>query len=448
MKKLSIKKVIEFTNGNLSKEFVLDKFIDNVTMDSRAVNGNSLFIAVKGDKHDAHDYVKDVVEAGNYALVSNEFSENLPNLIYVSDTTLALGLLSSNYRQIFDIPVVAITGSNGKTTVKEMLRAVCDIQYGKEHVLATSGNLNNHWGMPRTLLEINENHKVAIIEMGMNHSGELTYLSNLAKPTMAVVNNVMFAHAGHFSGLSDIASAKAEIYSGLADNGIACVDTSNQFASTWLKNEAQGKQLFLYGSESTNCYIKALSTSEAIYITPIGEITIRLNVLGSHNYKNALTVIALAVNLGCSLESIKLGLESYGGYKGRLERKKAFNGALIIDDTYNANPDSVAAALEAIQVLAKPYWFIFADLKELGSDEVKYHQEIGCLVNKFGIDKLLTVGNLAKHANDIFSGEKLHFISNDDVVKYCRDNLPKEATLLIKGSNSMRLSNIVEQLLN
>ncbi|MDD3266713.1 MAG: UDP-N-acetylmuramoyl-tripeptide--D-alanyl-D-alanine ligase [Burkholderiales bacterium] len=448
MEQLKIQDIVEFTKGKLSKEFELDVLIDNVTMDSRAVNGKSLFVAVKGDIHDAHDYVRNVVASGNYALVNSNFSEDLPNLIYVSDTTLALGLLASNYRQMFDIPVVAITGSNGKTSVKEMLRSVCNIQFGEEFVLATSGNLNNHWGMPRTLLEINKKHKVAIIEMGMNHSGELKYLSSLAKPTLAVVNNVMFAHAGHFSGLADIASAKAEIYSGLLNDGIACVDVSNQFADGWLKNETNGKQLFLYGNESTNCYIKTLSTSEAIYVTPIGEIAIQLNVLGSHNYKNALTVIAVAINLGCSIESIKLGLESYSAYKGRLEPKRSFNGALIIDDTYNANPDSVIAALEAIQVLAKPYWFIFADLKELGSDEVKYHQEIGESLNKFGVDKLLTVGNLAKCTNDIFSGDKLHFINNDDVVKYCRDNLPKDATLLIKGSNSMRLSNIVEQLIN
>lgn len=448
MEKLEIQQIIEFTNGIPSKIFKSDGIVDNVTMDSRSVTGNSLFVAVKGDKHDAHDYVKSVVENGNYALVNEDFSEDLANLIYVKDTTLALGILASNYRQMFDIPVVAITGSNGKTTVKEMLRSVCNMYFGEERVLATSGNLNNHWGMPRTLLEINKSHKVAIIEMGMNHSGELTYLSSLAKPTIAVVNNVMFAHAGYFSGLSDIASAKAEIYSGLLTSGIACVDVSNQFANGWLEKETKYKQRFLYGNETTNCYIKSLSIDEAIYVTPLGEVLISLKVLGTHNYKNALTVIALAINLGCSLESIKRGLESYNGYKGRLERKKAFNGALIIDDTYNANPDSVAAALESIQVLAKPYWFIFADLKELGTDEVKYHYQVGELITKYRVDKLLTVGDLAKYASDIFIGDKLHFANNDDVVKYCRDNLPKDATLLIKGSNSMRLSNIVEQLLN
>lgn len=448
MENLKISQVVNFVNGELSHGLLSD-YIDNVTMDSRAVNGKSLFIAVKGDNHDAHDYVKNVVtHSGNYALVNEDFSENLPNLIYVKDTTLALGLLASNYRQLFDIPVVAITGSNGKTTVKEMLRLVCHFEFGAEHVLATSGNLNNHWGMPRTLLEINAKHKVAIIEMGMNHSGELTYLSNLAKPTIAVVNNVMFAHAGHFTGLSDIALAKAEIYSGLQNNGIACVDVSSQFAKDWLSNQVKHNKLFLYGDSHSGCYIQSLIGNNATYITPIGNVQVSLRVLGAHNYRNALTVIALAINLGCSLESIKNGLESYGGYKGRLEQKLAFNNTLIIDDTYNANPDSVAAALEAIQVLNKPYWFIFADLKELGKDEIKYHNEIGLLANRFGIDKLLTVGSLSQYANNTFAGDKLHFANNDDVVKYCKDHLPDHGTLLVKGSNSMHLSNVVEKLLN
>lgn len=449
MEQITAAILLKFTEGNPSSNYNLGGFISQVTLDSRNVASNCLFVAIRGEHFDGHDYVARVVaDKSNYALVNKDFVLDLPNVIRVEDTTLALGVLAANYRQQFDLPVVAITGSNGKTTVKEMLREVCKKEFGDEHVLATKGNLNNHLGMPLTLLELDSQHKVAIIEMGMNHSGELDYLTKLAQPTIAVVNNVKFAHAGHFSGLDDIAAAKAEIYHGLIDNGIACVDVSNEFASNWVKNDIYTANIFFYGSHDSKCWIEQINLTSATYQTPLGSITISLQILGQHNYINALTVIALAINIGCSLESIKFGLENYAGYYGRLERKTAFNGALIIDDTYNANPDSVEAALEAIQVLPRPHWFIFADLKELGSNEVQFHHKIGELANLHKIDKFLTVGNLAKYALDSFSGEKINFANNADVVKYCISNLPSDAILLVKGSNSMRLFDVVAKLVD
>ena len=448
MRKLNARQLVNMCNGTASEVFAADGTISNVVIDSRKVSDGSLFIAIVGENHDAHDYVAQVIARGNtYALVNDDFKADLPNLIRVKDTTQALGLLASNYRQLFTIPVVAITGSNGKTTVKEMLRCVCQTQFGAAHVLATSGNLNNHWGMPLTLLELNDNHHVAIIEMGMNHAGELDYLSKLAKPTLAVVNNVMFAHIGQFKSLGEIADAKGEIYNGLASDGVACIDVSNPFSALWsAKTELDSAKIFDYGTAESACYLAEFTEIGARYITPLGELEISLRILGQHNYFNALTVIALAINLGCSLNSIKTGLESYTGYSGRLERKKAFNGALIVDDTYNANPDSVRAALKAISVLPRPHWFIFADLKELGSGELDFHREIGEQIQKDGIDHLLTVGSLAKHAAEYFNGTKIHFESNQDIVKYCLSELPKSGTLLIKGSHSMRLNEVADQL--
>lgn len=446
MERLDIITLVKSCNGEISGNFNESCHIDSITLDSRKVIQNCLFVAIKGDNHDGHDYVAKVVEdKSNFALVSNDFISDLPNLIRVPNTTIALGAISSFYRNQFKIPVVAITGSNGKTTVKEMLKSVCSYEYGDEYVLATSGNLNNHWGMPQTLLQLSSTHKVAIIEMGINHAGELDYLTKLAKPTVAVVNNVMFAHAGHFNGLADIANAKGEIYHGLVD-GIACVDMSNQFALSWLSNDIDTKNIYKYGTLETECYIKSLGINSALYHTSLGDLEVKLKLLGQHNYKNALTVIALALNLGCSLQSIKLGLESYSGYKGRLESKTAFNGALIIDDTYNANPDSVHAAISAIQNLPKPHWFIFGDLKELGDNEISYHKDIGEFADQNLIDKLITVGNLSKYAYENFQGEKIHFSTNEDVVKYCTSHLPKHATLLVKGSNSMKLFDIVNEL--
>lgn len=446
MNKLTGRELLQLTHGVNSHEFNFEQNVTKVTLDSRKANDSCLFVAIRGENNDGHAYVSQVVSnPSNFALVDLNFAEDLPNLIRVTDPTLALGTLAANYRQSFNLPIVAITGSNGKTTVKEMLRSVCQFHFGIEQVLATGGNLNNHWGMPLTLLELETKHQVAIIEMGMNHAGELNYLTNLAKPTLAVVNNVMFAHAGYFSSLADIAAAKGEIYHGLNSDGVACVDLSNQFSHSWLVSDVKA-QVFSYGNVGTQCFIKELTVDYAIYHTTLGELTVHLKVLGAHNYYNALTVIALALNLGCSLESIKSGLENYAGYKGRLERKQAFNGALIIDDTYNANPDSVKAALSAIQNLPKPHWFIFADLKELGEHELEFHREIAEAANLSGVDNFITVGKLATYAAQFFTGDKISFESNADVVKYCTSHLPAKATLLIKGSNSMRLFDVAMQL--
>ena len=448
MRTLNARQLVNMCNGTASEVFAVDGAISSVVIDSRKVSDDNLFIAIVGENHDAHDYVAQVIARGNtYALVNDDFKADLPNLIRVKDTTQALGLLASNYRQLFTIPVVAITGSNGKTTVKEMLRCVCQTQFGAAHVLATSGNLNNHWGMPLTLLELNDNHQVAIIEMGMNHAGELDYLSKLAKPTLAVINNVMFAHIGQFKSLAEIADAKGEIYNGLASDGVACIDASNPFSEQWhAKTELTTAKIFDYGTAESGCYLAEFTETGARYITPLGELEINLRILGQHNYFNALTVIALAINLRCSLNSIKIGLESYNGYSGRLELKKVVNKDIwIVDDSYNANPDSVRAALKAISVLPRPHWFIFADLKELGSGELDFHREIGEQIQREKIECLLTIGSLAEHAAKYFKGKKEPFKSNQDIVKYCQLFF-KSGTILIKGSHSMRLNEVAEVL--
>ena len=446
MQNIAIKQILGYLSATTSSEFNYDGLISGVVIDSRQVQSDVLFVAIAGDNQDGHDYVKNIVLNNNcFALVNKNFTEKLPNLIYVDDPVLALGQLAARYRDGFTIPVVAITGSNGKTTVKEMLRNILQLKHGIEKVLVTEGNLNNHLGVPLTLCKLNTCHQVAVIEMGMNHSGEIDYLANLVKPTIAAINNVLLAHAGHFNGISGIAKAKGEIYHGLGD-GVACVNVSSEFANLWLEQDITTQQVFSYGAADTRCYIKQITLQSAIYVTPLGEVEISLQILGQHNYFNALTVLVLAINLGCNLTEIKLGLDNYAGYKGRLEQKVAFNGAIIIDDTYNANPDSVKSALSAIQVFKQVKWFIFADLKELGSDEIEIHQKLVKEIAAANINKLITVGNLAKQTSDKFAGDKLHFENNEDVVEYCLENLPQDALLLVKASNSMRLFDIVNKI--
>ena len=442
---LSLKEVANMCGGRLSLDSNPSQLIENVVIDSREVVPGTLFVAIKGEKQDGHDYVATCFTQGAVAaLISTGETINQPNLIHVDDTVKALGLLAHNYRLKFNIPVVGITGSNGKTTVKEMLKSICEREFGEQHVLATSGNLNNHLGMPLTLLKLNKQHKVAIIEMGMNHAGELANLSALAKPTIAVVNNVMLAHAGFFADLSDIAKAKGEIYSGLGTDGIACINLTSPYIDLWRLHRGQ---TIGFASPDSICYLSNSGLNgEIVLTTSAGKIKTTLQVLGEHNKANAVTAATLALLLKCHLDNISLGLASYTGYKGRLEKKTAFNGALIIDDSYNANPDSVKAAILAISQLPKPHWFIFADLRELGKFTDAAHEEIGIFAANNGIDCLLTVGVFTKTTDSVFKGNKMHFESNQDIVEYCKQYLPAESTLLVKGSNSMNLTQVVAKL--
>lgn len=454
---LTLTQVAKMCGGEVSLGSEEKLIINDVVIDSRKAIDNTLFIAILGEKQDGHEFVHAISQNSKVAslvnkdqilkLANTELVMKLPNLIYVEDTIKALGKLASCYRQKFDIPIVGITGSNGKTTVKEMLKLICEQQFGAQHVLATEGNLNNHLGMPLTLLKLNSTHKVAIIEMGMNHAGELDYLSHLAKPTITLVNNVLLAHAGFFNAIEDIARAKAEIYHGLSGDGVACINKLEPHYPIFEENIALKVRRFYYGDNKTECYLTAKNADGSICVaTPIGDLAIKLQVLGEHNEKNALSAIALALNLNCELANIEKGLNSYKGFARRLERKTAFNEALIIDDSYNANPSSVKAAILAIEELPKPHWLILADLRELGKFENQAHEEIGRFASENKIDKLLTIGTLAAIANKTFIGDKLHFTSNQDVVKYCLDNLPKTATLLIKGSLSTNLKEVVNGL--
>lgn len=449
---LSLSEICQMCDGSLSNGSNPDILIDNVVIDSRNVVDNSLFIAIKGENSDGHLFVQNALKGSvAAAIVSSDCGLNLPNLIYVNDTVKALGELAHNYRKNFTIPVIGITGSNGKTTVKEMLNSICKVKFGKEHVLATSGNLNNHLGVPLTLLEIESIHKIAIIEMGMNHSGELDYLSNLVSPDIAVVNNVMLAHAGFFNDISEIARAKGEIYNGLKINGTACINLDIPEHNILLEN-IKDRQLNIvnYGINGSTYYIKSdsvnVENNSFVLVTNLGEIEVNLQILGLHNQKNALTAAVIACQIGCDLREIKEGLEKYSGFKGRLEKKIAFNGATIVDDSYNANPDSVKAAIRAIYHLPHPHWFIFADLKELGRFETLSHEEVGEYADTHGIDLLITYGNLAKIATAKFQGSSLNFDNREDMVKYCLKNLPGNATLLVKGSNSMKLNEVVKEL--
>lgn len=446
---LTLGQVAKFSGGELSLGSDPDLLLTDVVIDSRKVEDGVVFVALPGEKCDGHDFVVAALRKFKaVALVNRSYQlEPLPNLVYVDDTILALGKLASNYRNLFDLKIVGITGSNGKTSTKEMLNSIAVSEFGVEHVLATQGNLNNHLGVPLTLLQLKKEHKVAIIEMGMNHAGELDYLTKLVKPSMALVTNVMLAHAGFFNDLTDIAHAKAEIFHGLMPGGIACINMEHKFHNLFATQVPKSAQIQNFGISSSGLYIKSIDVlGNLVIVTPIGEMVTKLQILGTHNAQNALMATALALNLGCSLKSISVGLHNYTGYKHRLERKVAFNGALIIDDSYNANLDSVKAAILAIKYLPKPHWLVFADLGELGKFSGDVHKSVGEFAQENGIDHLITLGEASYITYGIFNGAKLHAKTKSDIVEYCLTNLPKTATLLIKGSNNWALWTIADTL--
>ena len=464
MQQTSLAQLATWCNGDLSTGSNPNLMLDLVVL------ANTLFVAIKGENHDGHDFVSDILQniANTAALVSDDCGLTQPNIIYVPDTVIALGQIAGKYRDQFAtglyptdsqnqeikpqnlLSIVALTGSHGKTTVKEMLRYICASEFGSEHVLATEGNLNNHLGVPLMLLRLEPKHRVAIIEMGMNHAGEIEYLSKMTKPNIALINNIHLAHAGFFTGLEDIARAKGEIFSGLQSGGIACVNTTSNFEPMWLEylHSRNDISIFQYGSTNTRCYLVDNADKSWTKINYASdEIRLQLKVIGHHNKNNAVSAAAIAYNLGCGVNSVTSGLSQCPGYKRRLEPKIAFNGALIIDDTYNAGPASVKAAIDAIGEFSHPHWVIFADLKELGEFEIDIHKEMAKYMQESGVDVLLTVGELAKITHDIFHGNKMHFVSNQDAVQYCMQNLPANATLLVKGSNSMNLDEVVNALI-
>ncbi|MFN8769551.1 MAG: UDP-N-acetylmuramoyl-tripeptide--D-alanyl-D-alanine ligase [Neisseriaceae bacterium] len=455
---LTLEQASSMCDGELSSNSDASFIITNVVIDSREVIFGSLFIAIIGESNDGHRYVYDTLSKYKCAAIVNQTSNlDFPNLIKVNDTTKAIGQLASKYRDMFDIPIVAITGSNGKTTIKEMFYQVCKVEYGEKKVLASKNSFNNQWGMPLTLLQLNSEHEVAILEMGMNHHGELDYLTRIAKPTIAVVNNVLLSHAGFFKGLEDIAKAKGEIYNGLVAGGVALINNNIPYSNIWQENlKQQNVKIVNFGDETSGIYLKEYNdVGDTIISTPDRDIKLHLQVIGYHNQQNAITVTALALQLGCSTVSIVKGLESFTAYKHRLEQRRCFNGALIIDDSYNANPDSVKAAILAIKNLPKPHWLILGDLAELGDYSSDQHMEIGKFAYENEIDMLLTIGELTFISGNAYIAEKLenleqiqwtHYNSHDEIVKYCKDNLPSNATLLIKGSNSMKLWQIADNL--
>ncbi|MES2563540.1 MAG: UDP-N-acetylmuramoyl-tripeptide--D-alanyl-D-alanine ligase [Pseudomonadota bacterium] len=438
-----------------------DVTFKGVSTDTRTLRPGDLFIALRGENHDGHRFIAAAATAGAAATLvdaagASEAPATLPALV-VDDSRLALGRLSAHWRSQFKIPLVGLTGSSGKTTVKEMLasilRAAAVSAVGAEAaadaVLATRGNLNNDIGVPLMLLQLSPAHRYAVIEMGMNHAGEIRYLTQIACPDVALITNAGTAHIEYLGSEEAIAQAKGEIFDGLSATGVAVINADDRFAPLWREIAADKRRIQFgveHSAEVSASYRLHEQASEIVITTPQGQASTRLQSPGLHNVRNALAAAAAAAALDLPLSIIATGLSAYSGIKGRLQRRAGVNGAQLIDDTYNANPDSVRAAIDVLAQASGTKILVFGDMGELGADAPRLHTDIGAYAKAAGIDRLLTLGELSEASTDAFGAAARHYRSIESLLDDLRAAAAPDVMMLVKGSRFMRMERIVEAL--
>jgi UDP-N-acetylmuramoyl-tripeptide--D-alanyl-D-alanine ligase len=420
-----------------------DVVFQGVTTDSRAVVKGQLFVALKGPNFDAHDFAGDAQQAGAAALmVEKQLDLPVPQLI-VKDSLTALGKLAAYWRSRLSIPVVAVTGSNGKTTVKEMLSAIFSTQ---GETLATKGNLNNHIGVPLTLLSIGQQHKAAIIEMGANHAGEIAYLTDITRPQVAMINNAAAAHLEGFGSLEGVAKAKGEIYQGLGKDGVAVINADDRFAPLWRELTKKHKTLTfgLQNDADISCQWQGdINGNRLDVATPVGDFQCTLKLLGQHNVMNALAATAVAVAAGVDADAIGEGINALQAVPGRMQPKPGIKGSRLIDDTYNANPSSLIAGLDVLAACEGQRFLVLGDMGELGDNSIELHQQAGADAARLNIDRVFTLGGFSQEAAQAFGDNGRHFEDVQQLIETVRPLLAEDVTVLVKGSRMMRMERVI-----
>jgi UDP-N-acetylmuramoyl-tripeptide--D-alanyl-D-alanine ligase len=426
-----------------------------VITDTRIVAPGDLFVALKGERFDGHDFVATAFARGAVAAIVTEprAASLAGNLIAVPDALAALGRLAADWRARFAIPVIVVVGSNGKTTVKEMIASILRAHYGEAAVLATRGNLNNAIGLPLTLLGLRDGHRVAAIELGMNHPGETAELAAIAQPTVAVVNNAQREHQEFMKSVADVAAEHAALVRALPPGGIAVVNADDPSVDVWRAAafDRPGVSTIEFALDHATAvhgrHVAAPTGATLELTTPEGGVTVRLAVVGRHNAANALAATAAAHAVGVPLASIVRGLEAFRPVRGRLVACVAVNGASVIDDSYNANPDSVRAAIDVLRAAPGPKWLVLGDMGEVGSEGPAFHREIGACARDAGIDRLLTVGTLAAESAAAFGRGGEHHGTMEGLLARLAAEFAAPgssvATVLVKGSRFMAMERVV-----
>jgi UDP-N-acetylmuramoyl-tripeptide--D-alanyl-D-alanine ligase len=435
-----------------------DRLFSGVEIDSRRIKNGQLFVALRGERLDGHDFLAQAhAQGAAVALVEREEpAVPLPQWV-VRDTRRALGDLAKAWRLRFELPVIGVTGSNGKTTVKQMLASIC-AQQGA--VLATQGNLNNDIGVPLTLFNLAQDHRAAVIEMGANHAGEIAYLADLARPQVGLVNNAAAAHLEGFGSLDGVAKAKGELYQGLPAQGVAIINQDDGYAEFW-KTLAGNRPILSFGFDARADFhadAEKLRIQEQedhfeteFYMgTPAGEVKVRIPLPGRHNVANALAAAAAAYAAGIELKLICQGLAIMQPAPGRLQIRAGLAGVRLIDDTYNANPGSLAAALQVLTSLPGPHWLVLADMGELGPQGQDLHRQAGLLARQAGIDRLYSLGTLAQEAAQTYGAGAQAFEQPQQLAQALLIDIKAadHPVILFKGSRRMQLEQVVKPLLN
>lgn len=457
-------------HGVLTNDAALALDFDGVSTDTRTVGAGQLFVALRGEVFDAHDFLQQVVDKGVVAVVVEKLPEGwtLPAIV-VPDTLVALGQIANYWRRQFALPLIGVTGSNGKTTVKEMIASILAAAHGEDGRLATRGNLNNEIGVPLTLFRLNASHRSAVVELGMNHPGEIGRLSAIAAPTIGMVNNAQREHQEFMHTVEAVARENGSVLAALPFDGVAVFPHGDEFTPVWQELSA-GRRVLTFGlglAANVSCTFTAgdfgselevtirpgaaasaagTTGAAASFAAPDAvprHFSVSLQAAGEHNVRNALAAIACTYAAGIDTSTIRTGLEAFAPVNGRLQRKQAANGALLIDDSYNANPDSVRAAIDVLAKAKAPRVLVLGDMGEVGTQGKEFHEEVAAYAASKGIEHVLATGELAAH----MAPHAKHFKEFDALLQAVSAAVTPDATVLIKGSRFMKMERVVQHLI-
>jgi UDP-N-acetylmuramoyl-tripeptide--D-alanyl-D-alanine ligase len=435
---------------------------ERVHTDTRTLRAGDLFVALKGERFDAHDFLPQARAAGAVAAIGTHgvAQSGLDGLV-VNDSLEAMQALAAGWRRRFAGPVIAVAGSNGKTTVTQMIASILRAAHG-DAAHATAGNLNNHIGVPLTVLQLRATHRAAVVELGMNHPGEIAALARIAQPTVALVNNAQREHQEFMGTVEAVARENGAAIESLPADGVAVFPCDDEYADVWQAQAGQRRCLrFALADAADGEWPRAEISARARWVdaawqvemtTPEGSARLTLRVAGRHNVRNALASTAAALGAGVALADIVRGLESFAPVKGRSQLKslrRAGRAITLVDDTYNANPDSVRAAIDVLAGLPAPGWLVLGDMGEVGDQGPVFHQEIGAYAKARGIAAFWCAGDLCTHAAHAYGADARHFVDTRSLLAALGDSAATEpafGAVLVKGSRFMGMERVVATL--
>lgn len=442
----TVEQIAEVTNGEILSGNPQTE-CRSVSTDTRTLTAGSLYIPLVGERFDGHEFVSQATDAGAVAVLTERPLDTEIAQIKVDDTLRALADLAAWHRDQFSGRVVAVTGSAGKTTVKQLMGSVLAQRY---ETLITKGNLNNHIGAPLTLLSIEPEHQAAMIELGASGVGEIAYTAELTRPEVGILTNVVPAHLEGFGSIENIAQTKGELIDSVQADGAVILNADDRFFSDWV-SRAGSKKVISFGlHQPSDVYAtdirESLEGSAFTLHTPAGSVSLFLSLAGVHNVRNALSVAAASTHLGFSLAEIKAGLEQATAFSGRLEVCDGVNGQTIFNDAYNANPESFCAAIDVLALAQGNKILVMGDMGELGKSAAAMHERVGRYAHDKGIQTLVATGPLSKHATDVFGDNAYWFETREAVADYVKTTTEAGDTVLVKGSRSAGMDQVVRSL--